>query len=331
MDVREIDGSDTAVARRFWEIGRDTEAAYRAYDFYVPWASAEIMLSKGRSDTELLLLGAFDGEQMTGAASVSMPLLDNLHLASISVHVHPEHQRRGVGRALAGACEAAARQRGRRVSIGGAHGRPGATGTGQAFAEALGYTVALEDGIKVVDLDATEPTWAALEQQVAARSAGYTLVSWHDAVPEELLAGYCRVSEAFNDEVPSGELELEAEVWDENRVRRREAENLAAGRHDVSTAVLAPDATMAGLTEIGVNEHAAHRGFQSGTLVVPEHRGRALGMTMKLANQRQLRVLFPACKVLMTGNAGVNAAMNAVNDRLGYRLVETCVELQKAL
>jgi len=331
VDVRDIDGRDTAVARRFWEIGRDSEAAYRVHDFFVPWASAEVTLSKGRADTDLLLLGAFDGEQMTGAASVAMPLLDNLHLAYVSIHVHPDHQRRGVGRALASACEAAVQQRGRRVVVGEAYGQPDAPGVGQAFAESLGYTVAIEDGIKVVDLDATEPTWAAMEQEVAPRSSGYTLVSWYDAVPDEHLGGYCLISEAFNDEAPSGDLELEAEVWDEDRVRKREADNLPAGRHDVSTAALAPDGTMVGLTEIGVNENASHRGFQSGTLVAPAHRGRALGLSMKVANQRQLRARFPGCKVLMTGNAGVNVAMNAVNDRLGYRLVETCVELQKAL
>ncbi len=331
MDVREIDGGDTPVARRFWEIGRDAEAAYRAYDFFVPWATAKIVLSKGRTDTDLLLLGAFDGQQMIGAASVAMPLLDNLHLAYVSVHVHPEHQRHGIGRALAGACEVAVRQRGRRVAVGESYGRPGSRGVGQHFAESLGYAVALEDGIKVVDLDATEPTWAAMEQEVAPRSAGYTLVGWYDAVPPEHVAGYCRISEAFNDEAPSGDLELEAEAWDEDRVRTREAENLSAGRHDVSTAAIARDGTMVGLTEIGINENASHRGFQSGTLVLPDHRGRALGLAMKVANQRSLRTRFPECTVLMTGNAGVNVAMNAVNERLGYRLVETCVELQKEL
>jgi len=33
----------------------------------------------------------------------------------------------------------------------------------------------------------------------------------------------------------------------------------------------------------------------------------------------------------MTGNAGVNEHMNAVNDSLGYRLVEYCNEIQKKL
>lgn len=319
------------MARRAWEIGRDAEAAYRVHDFYVAWEAAEVMMRRGWAGSDLVLLGAFDDDQMWGAATVGLPLLDNLHLGYVEVHVHPDRQRRGIGRALAVAVDDVVRARGRRVAMGDAYGPPGVPGAGQRFAEAMGYTVALEDGIKVVDLHETEPTWTALEEVVTRRSAGYRILTWFDAVPEELVEGYCRINEAFNDEAPMGELELQAEVWDRNRVRRREADNLASGRHDVSAAAVAPDGTMAGLTEVGVNEHAAHRGFQSGTLVVPEHRGRALGLAMKLANHRAVRRRFPDCRFLMTGNAGVNVAMNVVNDQLGYRLVESCVELQKQL
>jgi hypothetical protein len=52
---------------------------------------------------------------------------------------------------------------------------------------------------------------------------------------------------------------------------------------------------------------------------------------MKIANHRALRKVFPECAILMTGNADVNAAMNAVNEKLGYRTVERCVELQRDL
>ncbi len=38
---------------------------------------------------------------------------------------------------------------------------------------------------------------------------------------------------------------------------------------------------------------------------------------------------YPDLRLLLTGNADVNAPMNAVNDALGYREVERCVEMQK--
>ena len=52
---------------------------------------------------------------------------------------------------------------------------------------------------------------------------------------------------------------------------------------------------------------------------------------MKLTAQRRLRADYPGCELLVTDNAGVNAPMNAVNERLGYRVVEDLLELQKRL
>ncbi len=51
---------------------------------------------------------------------------------------------------------------------------------------------------------------------------------------------------------------------------------------------------------------------------------------MKLAAQRSLRAASPTCE-LLADDAGVNAPMNAVNERLGYRVVEVLLELQKRL
>jgi hypothetical protein len=47
VDIRELDRQDIDALRRFWEIGRAAEAAYRAYDFYGPWETA-LMAFTGR-------------------------------------------------------------------------------------------------------------------------------------------------------------------------------------------------------------------------------------------------------------------------------------------
>ena len=331
MDIRELDRQDIDALRRFWEIGKAAEDAYRPYDFYVPWETALTTYTQGRPGFRNILLGAYDGDAMVGTGYLMLPMLDNQHLAFADIRVHPDHQRRGVGTALVAKAEEVARAEERRTLVCEAYSPIGEDGAGLRFAHALGYTEALEDGMKIVDLVETEPSWAALEEEVADRHEGYRLVSWQDTVPDEYLAGFCRMNEAFNEEAPSGDLELEAEVWDEQRVRDSERQNLAGGRHLLAVAAIAADGTMAGVTEIVVNKHAPHRGFQSGTLVLPEHRGHALGLAMKLANHRAARAAFPECRVLITGNAGVNVAMNAVNERLGYRDTERCVEVQKDL
>lgn len=331
VDIREIDRQDLDALRRFWEIGKVAEAACRPYDFYVPWESALPQYTHARAGHRHTLLGAFDGAEMVGRSFVRFPLLDNQHMAIAEVHVHPEHQRRGVGRALVEHVEGVVRADGRRVLLCEAYSPVGEDGPALLFAKALGFTEALEDGMKIVDLVETEPTWDALERELAGRTTGYRFVCWEDVVPDEHLDGYCALNEAFNLLAPSGELELEREVWDEARVRDNENHDRAAGRHTLAVAAIAPDGRVVGLTEIVLNEHARHRGFQSGTLVLPEHRGHALGLAMKLVNHRAAREMFPECRLLVTGNAGVNAAMNAVNDKLGYREVERCVEVQKDL
>ena len=331
MDIREIDRSDEDQLRQFWQVGRLAEEAYRPFDFYPPWESAHATYVDGRPGFESQMLGAFEGDTVVGTSYLHYPMLDNTHLCFAGFLVLPDHQRRGIGRALVDRAGAEARAFGRRTLVAEAYVPSGEDGPALAFARATGFTEAIDEGIKIVDLVETEPTWDALAYEAAARMDGYSLVAWADVVPEELMAGFCHLNEAFNDEAPSGELELEAEVWDAGRVRKAEAQRRRTGRRMFAVAALAPDGMMVGVTEAMVNEHAPNRGFQSGTLVLPLHRGHALGLAMKVANHRAVRAAFPRCRILMTGNAGVNAAMNAVNDKLGYREVERCVEVQKEL
>lgn len=329
VEIRELDPRDETLVHRHWDIGRTAESASRPYDFYVPWETAWLTYANGREDIEMVLLGAFEDDEMWGAARVDHSLHDNLHSASADFYVHPDRQRRGIGRALVAAGEEVARGRGRRLLMIEAFSPPAEESPGLLFAREVGFRDAIEDRIKVVDLFETEPTWAELERRIAPRCADYRIVTWRDGVPEELVEDYCRLNEMFFEEAPMGELDIEREKWDAARVSQQTERNRRTGRRVLAAGAVAPDGTLVGLTEAMTNERATWRGLQSGTLVNPQHRGHALGLAMKLANHRQFRAVFPDCRVLMTGNAGVNAAMNAVNDALGYRETERCVELQK--
>jgi GNAT superfamily N-acetyltransferase len=331
VEIRELDLRDEASVHRHWDIGRLAEQASRPYDFYVPWETAWLTYSNGRDDYETVLLGAFEDGEMWGAAHVDHPQYDNLHSASAGWYVHPERQRHGLGTALARAAEDVARGRGRRLLMTEAYAPPDEDSAGLLFARAVGFEDGLVDGMKVVDLVETEALWSDLEARTAPRHEDYRIVTWHDGVPQDLVDGYCRLNEMFFEEAPMGDLEVEPEKWDAGRVAEAAERNRRTGRRVVSAGALAPDGTLIGITEVMVNERATQRGFQSGTLVDRAHRGHALGLAVKLANHRQLRGLFPECRVLLTGNADVNAAMNKVNEALGYREVERCVELQKAI
>jgi RimJ/RimL family protein N-acetyltransferase len=55
-------------------------------------------------------------------------------------------------------------------------------------------------------------------------------------------------------------------------------------------------------------------------VVHPAHRGHRLGLAVKIANLEALARRAPAARLIVTGNAAVNAPMIAVNDMLGFEV-----------
>jgi GNAT superfamily N-acetyltransferase len=93
---------------------------------------------------------------------------------------------------------------------------------------------------------------------------------------------------------------------------------------------IAPDGELAGYTDIVVrseNEPAE----QWGTLVRRAHRGHGLGCGLKAAVIRLLQQERPEISATITSNALTNTAMVAVNDRLGYEIIEYLGDVQKRL
>jgi hypothetical protein len=221
------------------------------------------------------------------------------------------------------------RERRRTVMVEAPSPVSGPLSVGVRFLERNGFKIAITDGHRLLDLTATESLWASLAQEAAPHHEGYRIVTWHDVVPDEFLDGYCALQEAFVEEAPMGDLDIESERWDAERVRNKEARFRLARRCEAVTIAVAADGTVAGLTEILVSEHTPQRALQGGTLVLPDHRGHRLGMVMKLANQRAIRERFPHCLRIHTGNADVNEQMNAINDRLGFETVELIHEMQR--
>ena len=68
-----------------------------------------------------------------------------------------------------------------------------------------------------------------------------------------------------------------------------------------------------------------------GTLVRRAHRGHGLGCGLKAAVIRLLQQERPEISATITSNALTNTAMVAVNDRLGYEIIEYLGDVQKRL
>lgn len=332
VDIRHIDLQDEVLTRRFWEVGKAADEVGRPWSPYWSWPAARAAFTTESIARRRVLLAAFDGDDMVGVSEMSLPMLDNPHLAYVEIFVHPGYERQGVGTALTEASASAAGRHGRSIlSIEVPTPMNGEESAGLRLARRLGFSTGVVNDMKVVDLPATAHLWQSLLDDTDAAARGYRLRGWTDVCPEDLVPGYCRLLESFNTEAPTGELALDEERWDEARVREKEARFRSSGRHEFGTAALGPDGSVVGVTEVMVSDHAPDRGFQGATLVVRGHRGHRLGLRMKARNHQAVLRAFPGCATLLTGNADVNAHMNAVNDRLGYRPVERVVEMQRAV
>lgn len=316
--------------RAYWEVVRDS-VAERPYNTWLAWSAARSYLAAPPSSSEAAHVCAWDGDRLVGVASASAPRHDNLHRSEVSVHVLPHRRREGIGTWLLDEGLLQVRRWGRTVVATEAFAPVGEESAGWLFARRQGFVVVLEDGMKIADLQETKAGWPALADEAAARHQDYRLVTTWGPLPDEHLEAYCGLNNAFNLLAPTGDSDVEAESWDADRVREGERRGAAVGRHDLCSFAYDVSGRPVGVTELFINETAAHRVFQSGTLVLPEHRGHRLGLGLKVANHRALLERFPAAEWIVTGNADVNIAMSAVNDRLGFRVVERCLELERPL
>jgi RimJ/RimL family protein N-acetyltransferase len=245
--------------------------------------------------------------------------LENRDRASFGPVVHPAVRRRGFGRALLRHEAGRAAANGRSVLSGMV-----VTGSaGAAFARDLGAKLEMDEIRRVQYLDKIEPTAiGALRRDAERAAAGYSLAHWIGPVPDELLAPVANVMNAYAD-APRGE-DVEPEEWDAERVRERENYWVQAGvMRGYGVAALA-DATgeMAAYTALSVDPEAPEWGFQQLTAVTRPHRGHRLGLLVKTAMLELLAGAEPGLRYIATGNAAANEHMIAVNQQLGYEVVE---------
>jgi GNAT superfamily N-acetyltransferase len=329
-DLRVVDPRDEICLRAWWEVG-EAATADRPIDGWTAWEVSRRALPHPRTDGRLVLLTAYDGHLPVGAGMLFLFRHDNRHLAEAEVYVHPDHRRRGVGRSLLAELERLARAESRTVVIGTTFAPVGAESPGSLFADAMGYPVGSAEQTKVVDLKEAPADWPEIDAEVEAALGEYRVAVFDEQVPDEYVDDFCALLSTFVGEVPTGDLDLENTSWTPERLRDNEARAATIGRVRVFAVAIAPDGHLCGFSDLAINRADPRHASVGGTLVLPGHRGHRLGLAMKLASHRRLVELFPSCGYVETGNAGVNAAMNAVNERMGYRVVERALDVQKRL
>jgi GNAT superfamily N-acetyltransferase len=311
-----------------------TEASQAGREFGVSWPREEMRIAVTQESPYFereLWVARDDAGQIAGFLYLDLPQKDNTSLANVDLGVLPDSRRQGYGTALAKVVEERVAHHGRTIVQAMVHSPLGTETAGQAFARAHGLAVGISDMHQILQLPLDQTFLEELAAELAEHHRDYRLVTWQDHCPDELVDAYAALESTFNDEAPMGELATEAEVVDAARIRFREDQSRAQGRRGWTAAAVAPDGTVAGMTELFFPTHDEVNAFQSGTLVAPAHRGHRLGLALKVLNHLELQRRHTEPRVLHTWNAEENTAMNAVNAALGYRPVELTEEWQRKI
>ena len=118
LEILDLDPFDDPAFEAWHRVVRRAPQALGAAA--TPWQLEELRALMQHSGSAAWSGGwsaVLDGDTV-GAGFIRTPLLDNLELAELDVHVDPDHQRRGIGTALLAHAEAEARRRGRTLVTG---------------------------------------------------------------------------------------------------------------------------------------------------------------------------------------------------------------------
>lgn len=272
---------------------------------------------------EQLIWTVREDDVIVGAAIAQLPGEPNSHIAYLELRVHPKLRRQGIGGRLFDFVKPELRARGRRMLV--AEGVT-ADGDGAHWACSMGFRETHRITLQVLVIDKADPTaWAA------APAPGYRLEQWIGTAPQELLESYAWARRAIEG-APTGESGVRQTEWSSDEVRTDEERIRRSGiEQRVVVAVHESSGAIAGVTTVQLHPGQTEQVFQGETSVLPEHRGRELGLAIKSGMMRWLLADRPDLKRVATTVAPENTFMTNVNLRLGYDVVRVMVEFERDL
>ena len=160
---------------------------------------------------------------------------------------------------------------------------------------------------------------AALAEAMSHAGDDYAIVAWEGPADDEMLADLCRLRELMYTDTPAGGMTVPEAKWDVDRMRASDEERLLSNRMLRTVVRHIPSGTVVGLNELMLDRSNPEAFVdQWDTVVLPEHRGRRLGMAVKAANLIALKEAVPTASSIITWNAEENRHMLAVNEALGF-------------
>ncbi|WP_214322007.1 GNAT family N-acetyltransferase [Nonomuraea sediminis] len=263
-----------------------------------------------------------DGGRVVAAYAQSFVQRDNPHLTWLyPFFVRPDRRREGLGTLMLDHVKERARADGRTMVLTEAP----VTGTGSAFGHARDFKVAVVEARRVLDLGRAD--WEEL-QRLMPEADSYRIELSEGPAGPELLEDLAALMYGMND-APHAE-GIEASTFDADLLREREESIVPRGSHCyTAVARRISDGAPAGYTRIHVDtDRSIGWGKQADTTVLRDHRGHRLGLMLKLANLFHFRDREPAAERIITWNATSNAHMLAINEAMGFELLDEWNEWQ---
>jgi len=177
---------------------------------HTAWGADELRALERKHDRQTLAVAAVehDGE-VVGSVSVVLRTRENPRVAFLSLAVHPDHRRRGVGSELLRWAEARAVEHGRSVFIAETEWPAGGTDvSGETFARGHGYAPAQ----RVLRSTLPLPVDGAMLAGVREGSGDYAVETSLDRIPDSWLDDRAELQRRMSTDVPLGDLQLEEEV-----------------------------------------------------------------------------------------------------------------------
>lgn len=327
MQIVEVDGHDPVVFEKFFQVRDAVRRAEQEFPVGLGQEEARGLFTANDPDERSTGLGLVDGDTWLGMVWLDWWLTENTHALDVEIAVDPRFRRRGVATRLLDEVAARARTDHRTLLTGSVIASPSGTSSGTAFAEARGFVQKHTELHQVIELPMDDAVVDALERAVP----GYELLQWGDRTPDEWLGEFADAYTVMSRDVPHGDRTVEVQVWTPERLVARETQRHAQGRFSHTTVAVDANGRLAAYTQMGGNRAVPERLYQYDTFVRPEHRGRGLGIAVKIPNLRSLQAALDHPAVLHTWNAPENAPMIAVNAKLGFRASDHRVAFELSL
>ena len=253
-----------------------------------------------------------------GWYALTLPARENTHLAYFGPLVSLPYRRQGIGTALVRHAAGRAQEGGRVTMTAEATlGSPG-----DAFSRALGARAGMAEASRVLHVRAIPGGHLArLHTRAQAAARGYSLLSFAGPFPEEYIEQVAALNQDGED--APRDAGHEEQQWDAERLRAAEQRATEQGLRRYSVAAR-DDRTgeLVAITQLAVDPQTADWGHQELTVVARAHRGHRLGLLVKVAMLELLAGREPRLERIVTGNADTNEHMIAINDELGYQLLD---------